>query len=90
MLLALTVPPSGIVVEAQPESRPNIIIMMSDDMGWSDIGCFGGEINTPHLDRLAQNGLRFTQFYNTPHCCPMRASLLTGCYPHQAGIGHMM
>ena len=90
LLLALTVPPSGIVVEAQPESRPNIIIMMSDDMGWSDIGCFGGEINTPNLDGLAENGLRFTQFYNTARCCPTRASLLTGLYPHQAGIGHMM
>ncbi|MFN6200985.1 MAG: sulfatase-like hydrolase/transferase, partial [Acidobacteriota bacterium] len=90
LLLALTVPPSGIVVEAEPESRPNIIVMMSDDMGWSDIGCFGGEINTPNLDRLAANGLRFTQFYNTARCCPTRASLLTGLYPHQAGIGHMM
>ena len=59
-------------------------------MGWSDIGCYGSEIETPNLDRLARNGLRFTQFYNTGRCCPTRASLLTGTYPHQAGIGHMM
>jgi len=90
LLPALTVPPSGIVVEAQPESRPNIIIMMSDDMGWSDIGCFGGEIKTPNLDALAAGGVRFTQFYNGARCCPTRASLLTGLYPHQAGLGHMV
>jgi arylsulfatase len=72
------------------QSRPNVIIIMADDMGWSDIGCYGSEIETPNLDRLAKNGLRFTQFYNTGRCCPTRASLLTGTYPHQAGIGHMM
>ena len=71
-------------------SKPNIVLIMSDDMGYSDIGCYGGEIQTPNLDRLAQNGIRFTQFYNTARCCPTRASLLTGLYPHQAGIGHMM
>ena len=75
---------------AAAESRPNIIVILSDDMGYSDIGCFGGEINTPNLDSLAANGLRFTQFYNTARCCPTRASLLTGLYPHQAGVGHMM
>ena len=78
------------VVEAQRTVRPNIIIIMSDDMGYSDLGCYGGEMNTPNLDALAKNGLRFTQFYNTARCCPTRASLLTGLYPHQAGIGHMM
>lgn len=71
-------------------SRPNIVLILSDDMGFSDIGCYGGEIETPNLDRLAANGLRFTQFYNTARCCPTRASLLTGLYPHQAGVGHMM
>ena len=70
--------------------RPNIILIMSDDMGFSDIGCYGSEINTPNLDALAKDGLRFTQFYNTARCCPTRASLLSGLYPHQAGIGHMM
>jgi arylsulfatase A-like enzyme len=77
-------------VAQQQKARPNIIIIMSDDMGWSDIGCYGGEINTPNLDALAQGGLRFAQFYNNARCCPTRASLLTGLYPHQAGIGHMM
>ncbi len=77
-------------VAQAPDLRPNIIIIMSDDMGWSDIGCYGGEINTPNLDGLAANGLRFTQFYNNARCCPTRASLLTGLYSHQAGIGHMM
>jgi arylsulfatase len=70
--------------------KPNIILIMSDDMGYSDIGCYGGVINTPVLDGLAEKGLRFTQFYNTARCCPTRASLLTGLYPHQAGIGHMV
>lgn len=69
--------------------RPNIIVILSDDMGFSDLGCYGGEIVTPHLDALAKGGVRFTQFYNTARCCPTRASLLTGLYPHQAGIGHM-
>lgn len=70
--------------------KPNIIVILSDDMGFSDIGCYGSEIKTPNLDALAKNGLRFTQFYNTARCCPTRASLLTGLYPHQAGVGHMM
>ena len=69
--------------------RPNIILILSDDMGFSDLGCYGGEIQTPNLDSLAANGLRFTQFYNTARCCPTRASLLTGLHPHQAGMGHM-
>lgn len=70
--------------------RPNIILIMSDDMGYSDIGCYGSEINTPNLDELAAGGVRFTQFYNTARCCPTRACLLTGLYPHQAGVGWMM
>ena len=70
--------------------RPNIIVMMADDMGFSDIGCYGGEINTPNLNKLAADGLRFTQFYNTARCCPTRASLMSGLYQHQAGVGHMM
>jgi len=71
-------------------ARPNIILIMSDDMGFSDLGCYGGEIHTPNLDSLAAEGLRLTQFYNCARCCPTRAALLTGLYPHQAGIGHMM
>ncbi|MGI4729187.1 MAG: arylsulfatase [Janthinobacterium lividum] len=69
--------------------RPNIIVILADDMGFSDVGCYGGEINTPNIDYLAQNGIRYTQFYNTSRCCPTRASLLTGLYNQQAGIGKM-
>jgi arylsulfatase A-like enzyme len=70
--------------------RPNIVLIMADDMGFSDVGCYGGEVATPNIDRLAANGLRFTQFYNAARCCPTRASLLTGLHPHQAGIHHMV
>lgn len=71
------------------ETRPNIVLIMADDMGFSDLGCYGSEINTPNLDRLAKRGLRFSQFYNSPRCCPSRAALLTGLYSHQAGFGLM-
>lgn len=74
----------------QSPARPNIVVILADDMGYSDIGCYGGEINTPALDKLAENGLRFTSFYNAGRCCPTRASLLTGQYPHDAGMGHMV
>jgi arylsulfatase A-like enzyme len=74
---------------ASAATRPNLLVILVDDMGWSDLSCYGSEIPTPNLDALARNGLRFTQFYNTGRCCPTRASLLTGLYPHQAGIGHM-
>src|SRR5581483_6400390 len=70
--------------------RPNIVLVLADDLGYSDLGCYGSEIKTPVLDRLAADGLRFTQFYNTPRCCPTRAALLTGLYPQQAGMGNMM
>jgi arylsulfatase len=69
--------------------RPNIVLILVDDMGWSDLGCYGGEIRTPNLDAVADAGTRWTQFYNCARCCPTRASLLTGLYPHQAGIGFM-
>jgi arylsulfatase A-like enzyme len=69
--------------------KPNIIVILVDDMGFADLGCYGSEIPTPNLDALAAGGLRFTQFYNTARCCPTRASLLTGLYPHQTGVGHM-
>ena len=75
--------------QARAAARPNFVILFADDMGFSDIGCFGSEIETPNLDRLAANGLRFTHFYNAGRCCPSRASILTGLYPHQADIGHM-
>jgi len=70
--------------------RPNILLILADDMGFSDLGCYGSEISTPNLDALASDGLRFTQFYNAARCCPTRASLLTGLYPHQTGVGHMV
>ncbi len=70
--------------------RPDIVLIMADDMGFSDLGSYGGEIETPISDRLAGAGLRFSQFYNTARCCPTRASLLTGLYAHHAGVGHMV
>ena len=68
-------------------AKPNVVLILNDDMGFSDIGCYGGEVETPHLDRLAANGLRFSQFYNTARCSPSRASMLTGLHPHQTGVG---
>ena len=70
--------------------RPNIVLILADDLGYSDIGCFGSEISTPNIDRLAQSGVALTQFYNQARCCPTRAALLTGRYPHQVGIGDMI
>ena len=81
-LLAVDVALAGELVLAE---RPNIILVMADDLGWSDIGCYGGEIRTPHIDSLARDGLRFTQFYNNAICGPTRASLLTGLYCQQVG-----
>jgi arylsulfatase A-like enzyme len=69
--------------------RPNVVLILADDMGFSDLGCYGGEIHTPNIDKMASQGIRFAQFYNMARCCPTRASLLTGLYPHQAGIGDM-
>jgi arylsulfatase A-like enzyme len=72
-----------------PATRPNIVLILADDMGFSDVGCYGGEIHTPNIDALAKHGIRFAQFYNQARCCPTRASLLSGLYPHQAGVGAM-
>ena len=69
--------------------KPNIVLIVADDMGYSDLGCYGSEIPTPNLDALAAAGLRFTQFYNTARCSPTRAALLTGLHPHQAGVGRL-
>jgi arylsulfatase len=80
-------PETGKSIEEDP--RPNIILIMADDLGFSDLGCYGGEINTPNIDYMASNGIRFSSFYNTSRCCPTRASLLTGLYNQQAGIGEM-
>jgi len=76
---------------AEPtSSRPNIVLILADDLGFSDIGCYGGEIQTPNLDALAAQGVRFSQFYNNARCCPSRATVMTGLYPHQAGVGDMV
>ena len=88
--LALIAVPGAAAVAADTNSRPNIIVILADDLGFSDIGCFGSEIPTLHLDHMASEGLRLTQFYTTPRCCPSRAALLTGLYPQQAGVGNMM
>lgn len=87
-IIAISTQPA-IAQNNKSQDRPNIILIMVDDMGYSDIGCFGGEIPTPNIDKLAEKGVRYTQFYNTARSCPTRASLLTGLYPHQAGIGEM-
>lgn len=77
-------------LQAKTESKPNIIVILADDLGYSDLGCYGSEIETPRLDELAQSGVQFTQMYNAARCCPSRASLLTGLYQHQAGVGFMV
>src|SRR6478752_9377424 len=73
---------------AQKQPKPNIVLIMVDDMGYSDLGSYGSEIQTPNLDKLAKEGIRFKEFYNNSICAPTRASLLTGQYPHKAGIGY--
>ncbi|MCA9015100.1 MAG: sulfatase-like hydrolase/transferase, partial [Planctomycetaceae bacterium] len=78
---------AGLSSPAAAAERPNIILILADDLGYSDLGCYGGEIQTPHIDALAAGGIRFTQLYNSARCCPTRASLMTGLYPSQAGIG---
>src|ERR1700743_1858576 len=88
VMLALTLAIS-FTLSAQTTNRPNIVVILVDDMGFSDLGCYGSEIPTPNLDALAKSGLQFTDFHNTSRCCPSRATLLTGLYSHDAGIGHM-
>ncbi|MEZ6092899.1 MAG: arylsulfatase [Pirellulaceae bacterium] len=75
-----------IALSSSNESAPNVVVILADDLGFSDLGCYGGEIQTPNLNQLAETGIRFTQFYNTGRCWPTRASLLTGYYPHQVGF----
>jgi len=93
VLIALTVGPGSsrapAAAAAQQPSRPNVVVILVDDMGWSDTAPFGSEISTPNIEALAAGGIQFTQFYATPRCSPSRASLLTGLYPHQAGMGHL-
>jgi arylsulfatase A-like enzyme len=93
LLLCLLVlkEPAGAGLAAETNApRPNIVLILADDLGYSDIGCYGSEISTPNLDHLAAGGLRLAQYYTTPRCCPSRAALLTGMYPQQADIGNMM
>ena len=85
-------PAVAVLAGATPEQSrrpPNIVLILADDMGFSDLGCYGSEIATPNLDALAHGGIRFTRFSNFARCCPSRAALMTGLYPHQAGVGHM-
>jgi arylsulfatase len=89
-LTGLVFQPVWGIEPAKLDTRPNIILILADDMGYSDISCFGSEIPTPNLDKLAKQGVRFSQFYNAARCCPTRASLLTGLYQHQAGVGDMV
>jgi len=89
-LVGLVLTQAGCSESAKRDVNPNLVVILADDMGYSDLGCFGSEIKTPNLDRLADNGVRFTQFYNASRSCPTRASLLTGLYQHQAGVGDMV
>lgn len=86
LLLILTIPCLATTTNAA--KTPNILFIVADDLGYSDLGCYGGDIETPHLDSLAENGLRLTRFYNMARCCPSRTSILTGHYPHRVGVGH--
>jgi arylsulfatase A-like enzyme len=86
-ILWVTIAFGAFVTAAERPFRPNVVLIIADDMGYSDIGCYGSEIPTPNLDALAAGGLRFAQFYNTARCSPTRAALLTGLHPHQAGMG---
>lgn len=88
LLLAASLSPGA--ASAAEKTKPNIVVILVDDLGFADFGCYGSEVPTPNIDKLAAGGLRFTQFYNTARCCPTRAALLTGLYSHQAGVGHMV
>lgn len=88
-LLAVSAAQAQAQAPSRPEAAPHIVLIMCDDMGFSDLGCYGSEISTPHLDSLAQAGVRFTEFKNTGRSCPSRASLLTGRYQHTVGMGWM-
>lgn len=89
LLTLLTIVAVLCPLSASRGEQPNILYIVADDLGFSDLGCYGGEIKTPALDSLAANGVRLTQFYNTGRCCPSRAAILTGQYPHRVGLGHM-
>lgn len=81
-LTLASIPPAAFAAE-----RPNVLVILADDLGFSDLSCYGSEIQTPNIDRLASDGVKFSAFYNSARCCPSRAALITGLHPHQAGIG---
>src|SRR5688572_8326798 len=85
LLLVIAHSPSALS-QTPAAARPNFVVILADDLGYSDLGCYGGEIETPHINVLAEQGLRFQQFYNCSRCCPTRASLLTGYYPNRIGM----
>ena len=87
MKLSLVLLAGLLAVSTLSAAPPNIIVILADDLGYSDLGCYGGEIPTPNLDRLAKSGARFEKTYTSARCCPTRASLITGLHPHEAGIG---
>ena len=89
LLTCLLIDSTETSAQTASKKRPNVLVILTDDMGFSDIGCFGSEIRTPNIDRLSKNGLLFNHFYNTARCSPSRAALLTGLYPHQAGMGYL-
>ncbi len=89
LLTSLFISNITVAVQAQADKQPNIVLIMCDDMGFSDLGCYGSEIHTPNIDSLAMNGIRFSQFKNTGRSCPSRAALLTGRYQHEVGMGWM-
>lgn len=86
-LVANSIPADEKRFNAQEAIRPNVLIVMVDDLGYSDLSCYGGELSTPSIDQLAKNGLRYSAFYTSARCCPSRAALLTGLYPHLTGLG---
>jgi arylsulfatase A-like enzyme len=92
--ICLIILPGGFIAFAQTKSvgaqKPNILIILADDLGYSDLGCYGSEISTPNLDALAGDGHKFPHFYNSARCCPSRAALLTGRHPHETGMGGMV
>ncbi|HET6327794.1 MAG TPA: sulfatase-like hydrolase/transferase, partial [Planctomycetaceae bacterium] len=90
VMAAIVLTGTSPIKERSVNTRPNIVMIVADDLGFSDLGCYGSEVSTLELNRLAANGLRFKQFYNCARCCPSRASILTGLYPHEAGVGHML
>lgn len=89
LLIPLLLAASSLLYAAESAQRPNVLLVLLDDLGFSDLGCYGGEISTPNMDHLAKGGLRFTQMTTASRCCPSRAALLTGLYPGQAGIPNM-